>query len=282
MRTVKEVSKLTGISVRTLHYYDEIGLLKPTKKTEGKYRLYDDRALETLQQILFFKEFDFSLKDIKEIMQNPSFDKKKTLSGQKELLIMKKNRLEGLIRLITEVIEGGNTMSFQEFSKEDIETMFETLRTNLNEEQLQIFIEKHGDIETWKQDFMKNAGSEQARENFKKIVEWYGSKEEAMKSMEHPMTPENLKSYQNRCAEIFKELGSRQEEGVDSSAVKKLIGEYAFLYRQMFHMKDVKGILTETAKLYMENEDIIKANDEQYGKGTSVFFGKAVLHYYQC
>ena len=61
MRTVKEISDLTGISVRTLHYYDEIGLLKPTEKSDAGYRLYDDKALETLQQILFFREFDISL-----------------------------------------------------------------------------------------------------------------------------------------------------------------------------------------------------------------------------
>ena len=64
MRTVKDVSELTGISVRTLHYYDEIGLLKPTSCSEAGYRLYDDKALETLQQILFFREFDMPLKEI--------------------------------------------------------------------------------------------------------------------------------------------------------------------------------------------------------------------------
>ena len=63
MRTVKEISDLTGISVRTLHYYDEIGLLKPTKKSDAGYRLYDDKALETLQQVLFFREFDIPLHD---------------------------------------------------------------------------------------------------------------------------------------------------------------------------------------------------------------------------
>lgn len=75
MRTVKEISDLTGISVRTLHYYDEIGLLKPTDKSEAGYRLYDDKALETLQQILFFREFDISLKEIKAVIENPALEK---------------------------------------------------------------------------------------------------------------------------------------------------------------------------------------------------------------
>lgn len=71
MRTVKEISNITGISVRTLHYYDEIGLFKPTDKSDAGYRLYDDKALEQLQQILFFREFDIPLKEIKAVMENP-------------------------------------------------------------------------------------------------------------------------------------------------------------------------------------------------------------------
>ena len=75
MRTVKEISQITGISVRTLHYYDEIGLFQPTGKSEAGYRLYDDKALETLQEILFFREFDIPLKEIKSIMENPALDR---------------------------------------------------------------------------------------------------------------------------------------------------------------------------------------------------------------
>lgn len=74
MMTVNEVSKLTGVSIRTLQYYDKIGLLHPAKYTESGYRLYDDRALEKLQQILLFRELEFPLKDIKAIMDNPNFD----------------------------------------------------------------------------------------------------------------------------------------------------------------------------------------------------------------
>ena len=76
MMTVKEIAEITGISARTLHYYDEIGLLKPTAKSEAGYRLYDDKALETLQQILFFREFDIPLKEIKSIITSPDFSPK--------------------------------------------------------------------------------------------------------------------------------------------------------------------------------------------------------------
>lgn len=72
MMTVKQVANLTGVSVRTLQFYDEIGLLKPAGLTEAGYRLYDENTLETLQQILFFKELDFTLKEVKTIMENPA------------------------------------------------------------------------------------------------------------------------------------------------------------------------------------------------------------------
>ena len=97
MRTVNEVSKLTGVSVRTLHHYDEIGLLKPTSVTEAGYRMYDDTALERLQHILLFRELQFPLKDIKKILDSPDFDRNKALEQQIELLMMKKEHLEDLI-----------------------------------------------------------------------------------------------------------------------------------------------------------------------------------------
>lgn len=97
MRTVKEVSKFTGVSVRTLHHYDAIGLLKPTTVTQAGYRLYDDTALERLQQILLFRELEFSLKEIQAILESPNFDRNKALEQQIALLTLKKEHLENLI-----------------------------------------------------------------------------------------------------------------------------------------------------------------------------------------
>ena len=92
MKTVKEVSMITGISIRTLRYYDEIGLLKPTELTETGYRLYDNKALEKLQAILFFRELEIPLIDIKKIMDAPNYDKEQILITQKALLEQKRNR----------------------------------------------------------------------------------------------------------------------------------------------------------------------------------------------
>ena len=127
MRTVKEISEVTGISVRTLHYYDEIGLLKPTSKSDAGYRLYDDKALETLQQILFFREFDIPLKEIKAVIENPALEKNQILQVQRRMLVSKKERMERLIASIDDILKGDNKMDFAVFSKPEIEEMFEAM-----------------------------------------------------------------------------------------------------------------------------------------------------------
>ena len=121
MKTVKEVSALTGISIRTLRYYDEIGLLRPTQITQARYRLYDEKALTKLQEIMFFRELEVPLEKIKKIMENPEYTRKQALLTQKDLLIRKRNHLNGLIELINNIIEGVDTMNFEPFNKEDAE-----------------------------------------------------------------------------------------------------------------------------------------------------------------
>lgn len=123
MMTVHEVSRLTGVSIRTLQYYDKIGLLHPAGYTEAGYRLYDNAALETLQQILLFRELEFPLKDIREMIQSPSFDRRKALDQQIDLLQLKKERLEALIGLACKIRdEGGNPlMDFSAFDTSKIE-----------------------------------------------------------------------------------------------------------------------------------------------------------------
>ena len=118
MKTVKDVSEISGVSIRTLRYYDEIGLLKPTELSDAGYRLYNKKALERLQEIMFFKELEIPLEDIKKIMDSPNYDKEQALLTQKNLLEQKRNRLNGIIELISDVMKGVNTMSFKAFSNE--------------------------------------------------------------------------------------------------------------------------------------------------------------------
>ena len=109
---IKEFAEFTGVSVRTLHYYDEIGLLMPAfvDKTTG-YRFYDEKSFLRMQEILFYRELDFSLKRIKEILSSPNYDKSKALTEQKHLLTLKKERLERLISAIDGAVKGENVMT---------------------------------------------------------------------------------------------------------------------------------------------------------------------------
>ena len=122
MMTIHEVSKLAGISVRTLHHYDAIGLLPPTARTEAGYRLYDDTALARLQSILLFRELEFPLKDIKRILDDPNFDHATALADQIKLLELRQEQLSQLIALARETLETGVTpMKFDAFDKTEQE-----------------------------------------------------------------------------------------------------------------------------------------------------------------
>ena len=103
MLTVKQVSRLTGVSVRTLQYYDRIDLLKPAGHSKAGYRLYDENDLEKLEQILLFRELEFSLKEIKEIIESPDFDKDKALRQQIKLLELRREHIDNLIKLAGEI-----------------------------------------------------------------------------------------------------------------------------------------------------------------------------------
>ena len=122
MRTVHEVSKLAGVSVRTLHHYDAIGLLTPTRLTEAGYRLYDDTALARLQSILLFRELEFPLKDIRRILDDPGFDQTAALADQIRLLELRREQLGRLIALARETLETGVTpMKFDAFDRTEQE-----------------------------------------------------------------------------------------------------------------------------------------------------------------
>ena len=122
MKTVKEVSKLTGISIRTLHHYDAIGLLKPTQVTEAGYRLYDSKALERLQAILLFRELQFPLKEIGRILDSPGFDPVSALEQQIKLLQLQRERLDALIAHAQNLQKKGEwIMNFETFARSKVD-----------------------------------------------------------------------------------------------------------------------------------------------------------------
>lgn len=281
MKTVTDVSKLTGISVRTLHYYDNIGLCKPTGYSESGYRLYDDKALEKLQQILYFKEFDISLKEIKTIMENPGLDRNCLLKSQRDMLLLKKQRLERIINSIDDILKGDNKMDFKVFSKDDIDRMYKAMVQNMTEQQKEIFIKEHGSMEAFEKYFKENAGSEKAQKNFAKVVEWYGDKESAMEAAANPHNSRIMDAYSRRYENTLHKLASKMGCDVNTFEVKEIVGELEFVTKQMFQLKDAGSFMLETAQMYKNDENFQKASDETYGQGTTKFMGEAIEAFYK-
>jgi DNA-binding transcriptional MerR regulator len=119
--TVSETSKLMGVSVRTLHYYDEIGLLKPAEVSEAGYRFYDEENLAVLQEILFYRELELPLKEIAFLLSQPDHDRKRALHSHRELLLLKQRHIGDLLRLVDETLGGNDTMNKGQFTFADVE-----------------------------------------------------------------------------------------------------------------------------------------------------------------
>lgn len=282
MRTVKEIADITGISARTLHYYDEIGLLVPTDKSDVGYRLYDDKALEKLQQILFFREFDIPLKEIKAVMENPALDRNQILEMQRGMLIAKKERMERLIRSIDDILKGDKTMDFEVFSKTEVEEIFDSMIWHMQPEQKKAMTERFGGVEGFKEHFMKEVSSETAQKNFKKLVEWYGGKDNALDVAKNPVGQDVIEAFRIRQEGVMRKLAERMNKGysVDSFEIKEVIGEYGFVQKQLLRIKYEKDFMLELAELYQNNEGMKKVCDTQYGEGVADFFVKAINAFY--
>lgn len=282
MRTVKEIADITGISARTLHYYDEIGLLVPTDKSDVGYRLYDDEALEKLQQILFFREFDIPLKEIKAVMENPALDRNQILEMQRGMLIAKKERMERLIKSIDDILKGEKTMDFEVFSKTEVEEIFDSMIQHMQPEQKKAMTEKFGGIEGFREQFMKEASSETVQKNWKKLVEWYGGKDNALDIAKNPLGQDVIEACRVRQEGVMRKLAERMNKGysVDSFEIKEVIGEYGFVQKQLLRIKNEKDYMLQLAELYQNNDGMKNVCDKQYGEGVADFFVKAIRVFY--
>lgn len=271
------MSEITGVSIRTLRYYDEIGLLKPTELTDAGYRLYDNKALERLQEIMFFKELEIPLQDIKEIMDNPNYDKEQALLTQKALLEQKRNRLNGIIELISDVMKGVNTMSFAAFNNEEIEKiLYHTLQC-MSKESLEKQIQKYGSVEKYREYLTTGFSNEQA---FADVFKWYGSKEKAMDAiMQATGNTEEIKQEQDENIKIYNQfMIAKEMENADMahSAVEML----AENYKKMFALDNARNILLDLAKEYLQNAKLAEVTDSQFGKGCSEYVAYAIQEYY--
>ena len=239
MMTVNEVSKLTGVSIRTLQYYDTIGLLKPAEYTESGYRLYDDTALERLQQILLFKELEFPLKEIKEIIDAPNFDRNKALEQQIELLTMKKEHLENLINFARGIKWlGVKQMDF---------TVFDTKK-----------IDEY---------------SKRAKEQWGKTPE-YKEFEEKSKDWTDEYQQGMLKDFM----QIFIEFGEMKSMDPADEKVQLQVKKLQDYITEHFY-NCTKEILSCLGKMYSGGGEFTENIDKAGGEGTAEFSAKAIEIY---
>ena len=239
MMTVNEVSKLAGVSIRTLQYYDKIGLLHPTGHTDAGYRLYDDTDLERLQHILLFRELEFSLKDIASIINSPDFDRSKALEQQIEMLKLKRDHIENLMNFALGIkMLGVKHMDFKAFD-----------RSKLDEY------------------------SRQAKDMYKESPEY---KEMEEKSKNRTKEEEGILA--DRFMLLFKEAGTLKDKDPASPEAQDLVKRIQdFITENLYTCS--KKILSGLGKMYSGGGDFTKNIDEYGGEGTAEFIDKAIQIY---
>lgn len=283
MKTISQVAELTSVSTRTLQYYDEIGLLKPSELTQSGYRLYNDEALQKLQQILFFKELGFKLKEISEILQNPDFDKIATFKKQKELLLLKRNRTDRLIQLLDRLEKGEQCMSFKEFDLSDYIKALEDFKANNTNEVLKHF----GSMQNF--DMLIQKIKEDEDEVAKLAIKQFGSVEkytEAMRyNLEHfsevmeqaySQIPEEMKR-----DDSFSKLASNRNKDISSNEVQNLVRQI-ITFAQGNVSSELLGNDTSYCNTIIEtysNEYLKTMFDTKQGAGASDYVVKAFRYY---
>lgn len=282
MKTVSQVTNLTAISARTLQYYDEIGLLKPSKLTHAGYRLYDDEALQKLQQILFFKELGFKLKEINEFFSQPDFDKIAAFKRQKELFLLKRNRTDRLIQLLSRLEKGEQCMSFKEFDLTDYINALEDFKKNSTDS----IIKHWGSIENF--DLFISKIKEDEAEVAKLAIQQFGSIEkytEAMKYnldhfseiMEKQMT-DDVKEIMAQSDDLYTKLTADLSIDPTSDSIQNIVRELdIFMHKHSTNELANHDCWKDTIAVY-SSEFGIESTDRKYGTGSAAYIVKA----FQC
>lgn len=239
MMTISEVANLTGVSQRTLHYYDEIGLLPPSATTGAGYRCYDEAALERLQHILLFKELGFPLKDIRRLLDDPSFDRTEALEQHLHLLQMKKQHLENIISLVSGLcLRGMNHLDLAAFDTRSIDQYAQEVR------------DSYGTTQAYKEYQQRFLGKSAAQQNA------------AAQGMMALLT----------------RFGAHLGEAPESPDVQALVAQLQSYVTENFYTC-TDEILASYANMYDGDGRFTRNIDDAGGKGTAALAAAAIRHY---
>ena len=267
MKTVKEISKLTGVSIRALRYYDEIGLLNPTERSKAGYRLYDEKSLEKLNAILFLRELDMPLDTIKEVINSQEDNYVAVLKDYRKSLVQKINKLQGLLRVIDGLEMEKGPVNFAKFLVPDAEKVAESIINS--------------------QDIAGSAISEiyeLVKANMvdgkvgNELLQIYGSKENYLAAVEESaLHPEITLELQEELKNIYFAFRDFSEDENEINGLVKRLEENT---KKMFQTQNARYILLKVAEGYLKREKNAQVLDNVYGTGVTEKMGRAVNTYY--
>lgn len=236
---IHEVSKLTGLSIRTLQYYDSIGLLLPSEYTQAGYRMYGTKELEKLQQIMLFKELEFSLKDIKRMLKAPDFDREKAITQQIEPLTLKREQLDRLIEFARKIKKSGAySMDFDAFDTSKIDEYTKKAK------------EQWGQTTAYKEFEEKSEG-------------W---------------TKEDTKDITKSFMKLFEEFGTIKDSAPSSPKAQAQVKKLQDYITNHFYTC-TNEILSSLGQMYASGGEFTENIDKAGGKGTAEFAAAAIDFY---
>ena len=241
--TIKKLAEVAGVSIRTLHYYDEVGLLKPQFRKENGYRFYNEESAMILQQIMFFRELGFSLDEIKMIISRPDFNIPEALKAHKRILVKKDERLRELINTVERTIRKMNKKS-----KMGIKEYYR----GFSEDQ----------IEKYRDEVRHRWGEKVLIDSEKRVI---------------GMGQEKFMALQAEGGKIFKTVMENMSEGYDSKLIQDLIVEWRQWLENFHHYSEEEVV--ELGRAYSQHPDFIKFF-QQYSNELPVFLTWAIEYYY--
>ena len=236
--SIGEMADLSGVSVRTLHYYDEIGLLRPEIVTGAGYRYYGAASAARMQQILFYRELEFSLKDIRVLLSDPRYDKREALRNQQHLLQLKRDRLNRLLGLLEANLKGEKTMEFRDFDSSELDMARESYAAEAKA--------RWGETEAW----------QESQRRMKKL------------------TPQEREAQTEEMNGVFRRFAALAGRDPASTEVQAVLDCWqAFITEHYYPCTD--EILAGLGKLYTADERF-QQNLDRFGPGTAQLMSEAI------